>query len=79
MPIEKLHPTDKENILLGLLDIIQHLNKSGVITIQRMCFTCHFYKTNKNGKEHFCGLLNTKLADSELRIDCPEHSLKETS
>ena len=74
VPIDKLHSTDKENLLLSLLDIIHHLNKSGVITIQRMCFTCQFYKKNKNGQEHFCGLLNTKLADSELRIDCTEHS-----
>lgn len=78
VPIDKLHSTDKENLLLSLLDIIHHLNKSGVITIQRMCFTCHFYKVNKNGQEHFCELLNTKLADTELRIDCAEHKLKLT-
>ena len=78
VPIDKLHATDKENLLLSLLDIIHHLNKSGVITIQRMCFTCHFYSANKNGKEHFCGLLNTKLADAELRIDCSEHKQKQT-
>ncbi|MBL0262296.1 MAG: hypothetical protein IPQ05_00195 [Leptospiraceae bacterium] len=78
VPIDKLHSTDKENLLLSLLDIIHHLNKSGIITIQRMCFTCHFYKANKNGQEHFCGLLNTKLADTELRIDCAEHN-QETS
>ena len=76
VPIDKLHSTDKENLLLSLLGIIHHLNKSGIITIQRMCFTCHFYKANKNGKEHFCGLLNTKLADNELRIDCAEHKQK---
>ncbi|TAH37932.1 MAG: MarR family transcriptional regulator [Bacteroidetes bacterium] len=75
-PIDKLHSADKENLLLSLLDIIHHLNKSGVITIQRMCFTCHFYKANKDGHKHFCGLLNTKLADTELRIDCAEHKLK---
>lgn len=73
VPIDKLHATDKENLLLSLLDIIHHLNKSGIITIQRMCFTCHFYKSDKNGQKHFCGLLNTKLADTELRIDCAEH------
>jgi DNA-binding MarR family transcriptional regulator len=77
IPVDKLHSTDKENLLLSLLDIIHHLNKSGIITIQRMCFTCHFYKANKNGQKHFCSLLNTKLADSELRIDCPEHNLRE--
>lgn len=78
VPIDKLHPSDKENLLLNLLDIIRYLNKSGIITIQRMCFTCHFYKSDKNGQEHFCGLLNTKLADHELQIDCAEHKQKQT-
>jgi len=76
-PIDKLHSTDKENLLLSLLDIIHHLNKSGVITIQRMCFTCHFYNSKKRGQGHFCNLLNSSLADNELRIDCPEHTPKE--
>lgn len=78
VPINKLHPAEKENLLLSLLNIINHLNKVGIIAIQRMCLTCHFYKTNKNGQEHFCELLNTKLADTELRIDCVEHKLKQT-
>lgn len=78
VPIDKLHSTDKKNLLLSLLDIIHHLNKSGVITIQRMCFTCQYYKSHNKGKEHFCGLLNKKLADTELRIDCVEHNLKQT-
>ena len=78
IPIDKLDATDKENLLLSLTGIIRHLNKSGIITIQRMCFTCHFYKANENGQEHFCGLLNTKLENNELRVDCPEHKLKQT-
>ena len=77
VPIDKLHSTDKENLLLSLLDIIHHLNKSGIITIQRMCFNCHFYKSDKNKQEHFCGLLNAKLADNELRVDCADHNLKQ--
>ena len=79
VPVDNLHSIDKENLLLSLLDIIHHLNKSGIITIQRMCFTCHFYKSNKNGQEHFCELLNTKLANTELRIDCEEHNQKLTA
>lgn len=77
VPIDKLHSTEKENLLLSLLDIIFHLNKSGIVTIQRMCFNCHFYKANKNGQKHFCSLLNSKLEDNDLRIDCAEHKLKE--
>ncbi|HQA74894.1 MarR family winged helix-turn-helix transcriptional regulator [Flavobacterium sp.] len=76
VPIDKLHETDKENLLLSLLEIIHHLNKAGIITIQRMCFTCHFYKSNENVQAHFCSLMNTKLADTELRIDCTEHQQK---
>jgi DNA-binding MarR family transcriptional regulator len=70
VPIDKLPSKDKETLLLSLLEIIQHLNKSGIITIQRMCLTCQFYRS-ENG--HFCELLNQTLADAELRIDCEEH------
>lgn len=76
VPIDKLHLTDKENLLLSLLDTIHHLNKSGIITIQRMCMSCHFYKANKDGQIHFCKLLNQNLHVTDLRIDCPEHVLK---
>lgn len=77
VPIDKLDSADKENLLLSLLDIIHHLNKSGIITIQRMCFSCHFYAFDKDKQEHFCGLLNNKLAESDLRIDCAEHIQKQ--
>jgi len=74
MPIDKLHADDKENLLLSLISIIQHLNKSGVITIQRMCLTCSHFKKAENGQHHFCKLLNQNLYTTNLRIDCPEHS-----
>lgn len=76
IPIDKLLSVEKENLLVNLLNIINHLNKAGIITIQRMCFTCHFYNATKNGQEHFCNLLNTKLSNNELRIDCPDHKQK---
>jgi len=75
-PIDKLHQEDKENMLLGLFDIIRHLNKSGVITIQRMCLTCSHYKKAEDGQNHFCTLLNQDLHTSDLRIDCPEHQVQ---
>lgn len=72
-PIDKMEAEDKENLLFHLMEIIRYLNKSGVITIQRMCMTCSFYRTSDNGKTHFCTLLNQKLNVRDLRIDCPEH------
>ena len=71
-PIAKLHPDDKENILLSLLGIINHLNQTRVITIQRMCFSCVHYQTSQNGQKHYCNLLSKPLATTDLRIDCPE-------
>ena len=59
-PVHKLCADDKENLLLSLMTIIHHLNKAGVITIQRMCLTCIHYETDSKNK-HFCKLLNRKL------------------
>lgn len=75
-PVDKLHPDDKENLLLSLLDIIRHLNRSEVITIQRMCLTCAYYQSSPGGRKHFCSLLNQPLRTSDLRVDCPEHLAK---
>ncbi len=70
-PLEKLTQEQKATILNGLLNLIYDLNKSGIITIQRMCFTCSFYKVETG--IHYCNLLKMKLAESEIRVDCPEH------
>lgn len=75
-PIEGMGKEDKENLLLSLFNIIRYLNKSEVITIQRMCMTCSFYKTSADGQRHFCTLLNQDLHVADLRIDCPEHNMK---
>ncbi len=75
-PIGKLNQVNKEIMLLSLLDIIRHLNKTGVITIQRMCLNCKYYHSS-DSETHFCLLLNQKLYISDLRIDCPEHVLKQ--
>ncbi|MFN0203330.1 MAG: MarR family winged helix-turn-helix transcriptional regulator [Bacteroidia bacterium] len=72
-PIEKLTQEQKTIMLNGLLKLIYDLNKSGIITIQRMCFTCSYYKVEN--ETHYCNLLNTKLAESEIRVDCPEHEM----
>lgn len=73
-PLNALSEEQKEAMLSGLLQLIRDLNKAGIITIQRMCFTCRFH--DKQNGQHFCNLLQTKLANTELRIDCPEHELK---
>lgn len=71
-PIDLMDIEEKESLLLSLISIIQHLHKTGIISIQRMCFTCVHYDRKNNGS-HFCKLLNMPLNLTSLRIDCPEH------
>ncbi|MCA6380693.1 MAG: winged helix-turn-helix transcriptional regulator [Cytophagales bacterium] len=75
VPITRLNSEDKENLLISLMGIIQHLNSTGVITVQRMCKTCAHFSPGNGKTQHFCNLLNQKLLDTDLRIDCPEHEL----
>mgnify|MGYP001393130052 CR=1 FL=1 len=76
VPIENLSPDEQANLLLNLFAIIRHLNRAGIITVQRMCFNCTHYRPDHEGHTHFCGLLNAPLRISELRVDCPEHQEK---
>lgn len=74
-PLEKLTEEQKTIMLNGLLKLIYDLNKSGIITVQRMCFTCSNHQVDKG--VHYCKLLKSRLAESELRVDCPEHELQQ--
>ena len=71
-PIEQIGYKDKENLYTLLLTIISSLNDQGVISLERNCFKCRFYKGNKD-KSHYCSLLNKEMQQSDLRLDCPEH------
>lgn len=69
-PLYQLSDEEKSNLLASVFNIIRHLNKAGIITLQRMCFNCNFYSSSKG---HYCNLLKMPLRDTDLRIDCPEH------
>lgn len=61
---------DKGTLLEQLLGIVGRLQQAGIISMQRMCFSCRFYQ--QNGAGHFCHFLNRPLEKSDLRIDCME-------
>lgn len=71
IPVEEMNRDDKENLMLSLFNIIRHLNRANVITVQRMCTTCAYYQS-ENGNP-FCKLINQNLEILDLKIDCPEH------
>jgi DNA-binding MarR family transcriptional regulator len=76
-PLNALTPEQKQVMFSTLLYLIHQLNQSGVITLQRMCFTCSHYKREKG--VHHCTLLGASLAPEELRLDCPDHANVEQS
>jgi DNA-binding MarR family transcriptional regulator len=69
-------PGEKEIVMRFLMRLIASLQRSGVITVARMCVTCRFFRQDLHpGSEspHHCALLDVPLAGSDLRADCPEH------
>lgn len=73
-PLNQFSDRQKEILLSSLLELIHKLHLQGIISIQRMCLTCQYYK--RSADTHFCKLLKKPLLSTELRIDCPEHKLK---
>jgi DNA-binding MarR family transcriptional regulator len=62
-------------LLESLLELIAKLQRAGIISLNRMCFSCRYYEKKADG--HYCHLLQAQLSDAELRIDCPEHATAE--
>ncbi|MBS1555037.1 MAG: winged helix-turn-helix transcriptional regulator [Bacteroidetes bacterium] len=67
--ISKIKLSNKELIWDALSSLIFELNRSNILTVQRTCFNCSFFK---KGIPHQCSLLNIPLQASDIRLDCPE-------
>jgi DNA-binding MarR family transcriptional regulator len=76
--IATLSTQQKDQFLMSLLDLIFRLNQTGIISTQRMCYSCFYYRGDMQ-QNHFCNLMQKPLAIDELRIECPEHVMKEKS
>ena len=71
-------PEEKETVMRFLMRLIGSLQKSGLITVARMCVTCRFFRPNAHPGEsspHHCALLDVPLSGSDLRADCLDHKL----
>lgn len=67
---------EKEIVLKFLLGLLAHLYEQGLISVARTCVTCqHFSRDahSDNGAPHHCQLVDIRLADRDLRLDCQEH------
>lgn len=67
---------DKQATLQLLLDLIAGLQRSGAITVARMCVTCRFFRRDAHpeaAQPHHCALVDVPLGAGDLRVDCAEH------
>ncbi len=68
-------PLDTQHTIQNfLLELIASLHKAGIISSNRQCTTCRFFRENNEASSaYYCKLLEKPLSNTSLRIDCPEH------
>lgn len=74
--IDSFSLKEKGRALEFLLNLIAALKAQGVITIDRSCTTCRFFRPDAHPGQpspHHCALMDIPLARGELRVSCPEH------
>lgn len=76
-PVGQLQPEQKETLLSGLLNIIKHLNEAGVVTVNRMCYSCKHFSAEYKGQSNYCRLMDAALHTSQIQIDCADHEVVE--
>lgn len=71
-----LSQKDSESLFKTMSELIYKLNQNGILSVQRTCFGCKFYQKNKTSD--YCNLLEKKLANKDIRLDCPEFEQSST-
>ena len=72
--IDTFDSGELKSLFQTMSELIYKLNRSGILTVQRTCFGCTFYRNNE--KVAFCNLLEKELHTEEIRLDCPEFEEK---
>lgn len=70
-PVSGLPEGRKLELWQSLLAVIGSLQQAGVVTLQRMCFTCRHFGSEEGVP--YCTLIGKVLEAADLRMDCPEH------
>ena len=68
--LSQLHDNQKIALLESLLEMIFRLQKAGIVSLQRMCFSCCFFEKRNTG--FYCKMLQQPLERQDLRVDCAE-------
>ncbi|MEL7122016.1 MAG: MarR family winged helix-turn-helix transcriptional regulator [Bacteroidota bacterium] len=73
--LSELNEAERSSFFQTLTKLIYGLNQAGILQVQRTCFGCRFYQGDQRG-EHYCKLLEKRLQNVDLRLDCPDYSTK---
>ncbi len=63
----------KQALWDALLNLLRTMESQGLISRQRMCFSCMHLGQNINSHTYYCKLMQAPLSIPALRIDCDEH------
>ena len=72
--IDSFSKPEIESLFGTLSQLIYKLNHIGILSVQRTCYGCKFYK--KKQEVDYCNLLQKELMKQEIRLDCPEYEEK---
>lgn len=70
--IKKQSPADQARFFVTLNAILEGLESSEQITIQRGCRSCGFFERDEVRGSDFCQHFDQYLLPRDLRLDCPE-------
>lgn len=71
-----LAPEDLAAMLRGVSNMIRSLQDHKAIPVTRMCLTCSHFRPQAHpgtDKPHHCAFVDNAFADTELRLNCPDH------
>ncbi|MDJ0625965.1 MAG: MarR family winged helix-turn-helix transcriptional regulator [Candidatus Caenarcaniphilales bacterium] len=71
--INKLSDQQKHSTWEALLRLLKSMQEQGLIPMNKMCFTCNHFAQDTFGEKYYCNLMNSKLEDQNLRLNCEEH------
>ena len=75
--MEELDEAERKLFLRILIKLIRRLQTDRQIVPQRLCVTCVHFQPNAHPGDpagpHHCAFVNAALAETDLRLDCPDH------
>lgn len=75
--VDSLAAPEQQAFLSGIIKMIRTLQEQGLVPTGGMCVTCSHFRPHAHdgSRPHHCAFVDAPLADTHLRLDCPEHQL----